>query len=164
MNIVLGFLSIVITFSLVLIFEKLFNKEGLFVWISIAVIIANIIVCKNIDILSFTTTLGNVLFASVFLATDIMNEKYGMKESRKAILMGVCAEIVFLISTQMALKFIPSTADMVHTSMETLFSINLRVSIDGVEFDTLPNSGNYYLADYDCNNKRSIIYFGKKYY
>ena len=51
MNILLGFLSIIITFSLVVIIERLFKKEGLFVWISVITVIANILVCKSIEIL-----------------------------------------------------------------------------------------------------------------
>ena len=71
--------------------EKFFKKEGLFVWISIATVISNILICKSIDILGFTTALGNILFASTFLATDILVEKYGVKDSRKAIVLGVCS-------------------------------------------------------------------------
>ena len=77
MNIILGVISIFITFSLVVLIEKIFKKEGLYVWVGISTIIANILVCKSIDFLGFTTSLGNVMFASNFLATDIMCEKYG---------------------------------------------------------------------------------------
>ena len=54
-NILLGLLSIVITFSLLIIVEKIFKKEGLYVWISIATIIANVIICKSIDVFGFVT-------------------------------------------------------------------------------------------------------------
>ena len=77
MNILLGVVSLLLTFSLLIIVEKFFKKEGLFVWVSIATIIANILVCKSIGIFNITTNLGNILFASSFLATDIMSEKYG---------------------------------------------------------------------------------------
>ena len=80
MNLILGFISLIITFSLVVFVDKFFKKEGLFVWVSISTIIANILVCKSVDILGVTTSLGNVMFASNFLATDIMSEKYGFKE------------------------------------------------------------------------------------
>ena len=44
MNIVLGIISIIATFSIVVCMEKMFKKEGLYVWISIATIMANILV------------------------------------------------------------------------------------------------------------------------
>ena len=97
MNIFLGSISIIIIFSLVVLIEKLFKKDGLFVWISIATIMSNILVCKSIDILGFTTTLGNIMFASNFLATDIINEKYNYKDSKKAVILGVVSQIIFLI-------------------------------------------------------------------
>ena len=89
MNIVLGIISIIATFSIVVCMEKMFKKEGLYVWISIATIMANILVCKSIDILGLTASLGNVMFASIFLATDILSEKYDVKDSRKAVILAI---------------------------------------------------------------------------
>ena len=76
MNILLGILGIILCFSIEIIIEKIFKKEGLYVWTSGALITANILVAKNIDILGLQATLGNILFASTFLATDILSEKY----------------------------------------------------------------------------------------
>ena len=132
MNLILGIISLIITFCSIVLIEKFFKKEGLFIWISISTIIANILVCKSIDILGFTTSLGNVMFASIFLATDIMSEKYGFKESRKAIILGVVSQIIFIISTTLAIAYIPSDVDLTNESMKTLFSINLRVSISSI--------------------------------
>ena len=57
MNIALGFVNILVTFSLVVLIEKIFKKEGLYVWVSIATILANLTVCKMIDVFNFTTSL-----------------------------------------------------------------------------------------------------------
>ncbi len=129
MNIWLGMVNIIVTFSLVVLIEKIFKKEGLYVWLSIATIIANLTVCKAIDILSFTTSLGNVIFASTFLATDIMSEKYSKEDAKKAVYLSIFSSITFIIITQLTLLFIPSSEDVVHDAMKTLFSINLRTSI-----------------------------------
>ena len=129
MNILFGFVNIIVTFSLVVIIEKLFKKEGLYVWLSVAVILANLTVCKMIDILSFTTSLGNVLFASTFLATDIMSEKYGKEEAKKGIYISLFSGITFIIITQLTLLFIPSSEDVVQSAMQTLFSISIRTTI-----------------------------------
>ena len=85
MNIILGVISIILTFSSVVLMEKIFKKEGLYVWISIATILANIIVCKTVTVLGLTSSLGNIMFASNFLATDILSEKYGKEDTKKAI-------------------------------------------------------------------------------
>lgn len=129
MNILLGFVNIIVIFSLVVLIDKLFKKDGVIVWVSIATIIANLTVCKMIDILSFTTSLGNVAFASTFLATDIISEKYGKDVAKKAVYLSIFAQIAFLIITQLSLVFIPSSEDIVQESMKTLFSVNIRTSI-----------------------------------
>ena len=126
MNILYGFINIIVTFSLVVLIEKMFKKEGLYVWLSIATILANITVCKMIDLLSFTTSLGNVLFASTFLATDIMSEKYSKEDAKRGVFLSIFSGITFIIITQLTLLFIPSGDDVVNESMINLFSISIR--------------------------------------
>ena len=126
MNILYGGINIIVTFSLVVLIEKLFKKEGLYVWLSIATILANITVCKMIDIFSYTTSLGNVLFASTFLATDIMSEKYSKKDAKKGVYISIFSGITFIIITQLTLLFIPSSDDVVNEALKTLFAISVR--------------------------------------
>ena len=145
MNIALGFVNIVVTFSLVVLIEKLFKKEGLYVWVSIATILANLTVCKMIDVFNFTTSLGNVIFASTFLATDIISEKYSAKEARKAVYLSIFAGITFIIITQLTLLFTPSSEDVVQGAMKTLFAINLRTSIASMGMFFIANMLDIYI-------------------
>ena len=129
MNLLLSIISNILVYGLVVLLEKYFKKEGLFVWISIAIIIANILVCKNIDIFGVTTTLGNIMFSSVFLASDSLNLKYSKNESYKAISLGLIMNIIFTITFQIAIKFIPSNSDIINETMKKLFAINLKTSL-----------------------------------
>ena len=147
MNLFLGIVSLILTFSLVVIVEKLFKKEGLYVWIGIATIIANILVCKSVDIMGITTSLGNVMFASIFLATDIMSEKYSPKDSKKAIILGVITQVIFVAMTMLAVNYAPSEVDMSNESMKTLFTINLRVSISSIAMFLISNMADIYLFE-----------------
>ena len=128
MNILYGFIEIIIVFSLVVLIEKLFKKEGLYVWLSIATILANLTVCKMIGIFDITTSLGNVLFASTFLATDIMSEKYSKEDAKRGVYISVFSGITFIIVTQLTLLFIPSSDDVVNDAMKTLFSVSIRTT------------------------------------
>ena len=139
MNILIGAISLIITFFSVVLAEKFFKKEGLFVWVSISTIIANILVCKNVDFLGFSAGIGNVLFASNFLATDILCEKYTKKDGQKAIIMATCSVIIFLISVQIGLLYKPSSEDLADGAMKTLFSLNLRVSIASLSMFLVSN-------------------------
>ena len=147
MNIVLGIISIIATFSIVVCMEKMFKKEGLYVWISIATIMANILVCKSIDILGLTASLGNVMFASIFLATDILSEKYDVKDSRKAVMLAIVSQIIVILATTLAVSYIPSETDLSHESMKTLFSINARVSISSIVMFGASNMLDIYLFE-----------------
>lgn len=129
MNIILGVISVIVVFTMVVLIEKIFKREGLFVWISMATVIANIIVCKTIEIGGITTTLGNIMFASNFLATDILSEKYGKESAKRGIMMATVFMIVFVLITQISLLYVPSNEDVAQEAMKTLFELNLRVSI-----------------------------------
>ena len=72
------FLFLIIVFISILIFLKFFGEVGLYVYTSIAVIAANIQVLKIVKFSFFAEpiALGTILFASIFLCTDILAEYY----------------------------------------------------------------------------------------
>lgn len=139
MNILLGIAGIILCFGIEVLIEKIFKKEGLYVWIAVALVTANLLVAKNINILGLQATLGNILFASTFLATDILSEKYSAKESRKAINIGIVSVILFTIATQFSLLFKPNNLDMVNDSLKNIFTFNLRISISSIVMCYLSN-------------------------
>lgn len=145
MNIFLGFINIIVIFSLIIIIEKIFKKEGLYVWICLAVIFANLVVGKTIDILGFTTSLGNVLFASTFLATDILSEKYSKEDAKKSIYLSIFSAIVFIIVTQITLLFKPSSTDIVNESMKVLFGVSIRTFLASIIMFFISNMLDIYL-------------------
>lgn len=147
MNILLGIAGIILCFGIEVLIEKIFKKEGLYVWIAVALVTANLLVAKNINILGLQATLGNILFASTFLATDILSEKYSTKESRKAINLGICAVILFTIATQFALRFIPNELDMVNDNMKNLFTFSLRINIASIIMCYLSNMADIFIFE-----------------
>ena len=147
MNILLGIAAIILCFGIEVLIEKIFKKEGLYVWISGALITANILVAKNINILSLQATLGNILFASTFLATDILSEKYSTKESRKAVNIGIVSVILFTLATQFSLLFKPNELDMVNNNMKNIFAFNLRISASSIVMCYLSNLLDIYLFE-----------------
>lgn len=139
MNILLGIIGIILCFGIEVLIEKTFKKEGLYCWIVFAMITANILVSKQINIFSLQATLGNILFASTFLATDIMSEKYNTKESKKAINIGILFVIIFTLTTQFSLLFKPNELDMVNDGLKNIFSFNLRINISSIVMCYLAN-------------------------
>lgn len=56
---------------------------GLFVLIGFATVCANLQVVKTVELFGLTATLGNVMYGTIFFATDVLNEKYGPAEAKK---------------------------------------------------------------------------------
>lgn len=139
MNNILLIISIIGVFSIMLVVKKFLGKEGIIGWIGIASILANLLLLKNVDLLGISATLGNVLFASNFLATDILTENYGYKEAKKGVKFGISAVIIFMIITQVALLYIPNESDIAQESFELLFSFIPRISIASVTMFALSN-------------------------
>lgn len=60
-------------FSAVVIMAKLFGKSGMIAWAAVGAVLANLIVPKQVRLFGMDVTLANVMFSSVFLATDIIS-------------------------------------------------------------------------------------------
>lgn len=140
-------MSAIICFAFMVLVDKLFKKDGLMVWVSIASVLANIIVCKTFDLFGYTSSLANVLFASTFLASNVLSEKYGKEYSKRAISMSLVSIIGYIICSQIALLYIPSSSDIAHSSMELLFSFSFRTSIASFVMYYLGNMLNIYVFD-----------------
>lgn len=121
--------EIIVVFSILLLCKKLFGKSGIIAWVAIATVLANIITAKNVNIMGLSTAIGTVMFASTFLATDILTEFYSVDDAKKAVRIGLFSNIILIVSTQIALLYKPSDFDYANGAMQTLFSLNLRISI-----------------------------------
>lgn len=139
MNEILLIIKMLFAFSSILIALKLFGKAGMYAWIALASILANIIVAKNVVLFGIDATMGNVMFASTFLATDILSEKYGAKEAKRGVYIGLFAVMMYLAISQFCLLFVPSEMDMVHGSMTGLFTLAPRICLASVSMYFLAN-------------------------
>lgn len=139
MNNILLIVSIIGVFSIMLIIKKFLGKEGIIGWMGIASILANLLLIKNVDLFGISATLGNVLFASNFLATDILTENYGYKEAKKGVRFGIMSVAIFMIVTQVALLYVPNSEDIAQSSFELLFSFVPRISLASISMFALSN-------------------------
>ena len=121
------FIWIIVDLSLLLTAFTLWGEQGIMVFISATVVMMNIFVLKGIRLFGLDATGGNVLYASIFLGTDILAEYYGRHEARKAVFMGFFVSVLFLIATRFILLFIPAEWDLQHERMAQLFSPVWRI-------------------------------------
>ncbi len=66
MNEILFFTAIILNFICVILSYCFFGKTGVYVWIALATVIANIEVVKCVDISGMPLTLGNIAYGNVF--------------------------------------------------------------------------------------------------
>ncbi|MCR5332023.1 MAG: queuosine precursor transporter [Lachnospiraceae bacterium] len=128
MNLFLGILELIVCFWGVLVMDRLFGKKGLYAWMALAVVFANIQVSKQVDIAGISTALGNVMFASTYLATDILNEKYGDRSSRNAVRIAAAALVAYIIFALFTQVFVPNSYDVVDPGMKTIFAMSVRIT------------------------------------
>ena len=130
MNELYLFLTILVYLSCLIVAFKLFGRVGLFAWMCIATILSNIEVLNYVTLFGMNATLGNVMFCSTFLATDILSERYGKSHARLAVWVGLFASIIFVVVSQFWLLFTPTQGfEESSNAMSVLFSCMPRVVI-----------------------------------
>jgi len=131
-NELLWLLMALIDLTALLLVFRLFGREGLYIAIVISIILCNIQVLKIIEIFGFTTTLGNILYGSIFLATDLLNEIYGKDKARKGVWLGFYALIFTAVIMQIALLFKPADSDFIDPALRQIFEFLPRVTVASV--------------------------------
>lgn len=132
MNELFWFAMLMMNFGMILLAYRLFGKMGLFIWVPISVIIANIQVIQGVELFGFAATLGNVVYASSFLVTDILSENYGKAEANKAVWIGFFSLITMTLLMNMALAFKPMNDDFslsIYDSISTIFTFMPRIVV-----------------------------------
>ncbi len=128
-NEVLWFILVFINFTGIILSYRIFGKLGLYAWIAMAIIIANIQVAKMIRFFGLLTAMGNIIYGSTFLATDILTEKYGKREAKIGVYIGFFALIMTTVIMQTTLIFKPAPEDTLDPALRQIFSFMPDVTI-----------------------------------
>jgi len=155
-NIILWVLYALVNFGLIVGIYKLFGKTGLFAWIALGTILANIQVTKTIDFefgnYIVTATLGNIMYGTLFLVTDALGEKYGLQQAKKAVYIGFFSLLSMVIIMTMALWFEPGVDDFAQSSLETIFSLVPRIALGSLTAYAVSQMFDVYF--FDCIKKK----------
>lgn len=119
--------SVFVIYGAVLVAYRLFGKIGMYVMTVVATILANIEVLMLVDGFGMEQTLGNVMFASTYLVTDILSENEGKKSANKAVWLGVFTSVIMLIFTQYWMLYTPSLNDWASEHILAIFSTTPRL-------------------------------------
>ena len=94
-----------------------------------ATIAANIEVLLLVDAFGMEMTLGNILFATTFLVTDILSETEGKKAAQKAVWVGIATSILFILVSQSWLLYRVSANDFAFPAFQQIFSNTPRMML-----------------------------------
>lgn len=129
MNELLIIATLLLTFASVLLWYRFFGEHGMYALTAFITIAANIEVVILVRAFGIEMTLGNMLFAGTFLATDILSECHGQRAAAKCVRIGIVTSLSMIVLTNMWLLYIPSENDFVHPAIVTVFSNTPRVLI-----------------------------------
>ena len=128
-NELIWFVMLAVNFGLILGVYRVLGVLGLYVWIPMAVIVANIQVVKTVELFGLTATLGNIAYASSFLVTDILSENHGKAAARRAVWIGFFAIIAMTVFMNAALLYAPAPSDFAQEALSTIFSLMPRIAL-----------------------------------
>jgi hypothetical protein len=124
--------SVFVIYGSVLLFYRLFGKTGLCALNAVVTITANIEVLILVVAFGLEQTLGNVLFASTFLITDLLSELEGKRAAKKSVMIGIVSSLFFLLISQSWLLYVPSANDFISGAMREVFANTPRMILAGI--------------------------------
>jgi len=118
--------------SAVLLF-RLFGRQGLYASIIISLLLANLQGPKLTMVFGLQTSMGVILYSSIYFSTDLLSECYGRREANRAVMIGFLVSIMIIVMTSISLLYLPSnqpkTAEFalrIHQATQTLFDFSPR--------------------------------------
>lgn len=108
---------------------RFFGSKGVLAWSILAAIAMNIECLIQIHAFGMDMTGGNILFASTFLATDIISEMYGKKMAHHFVNINIATAVIFVIVSQSWLFFQPNSVDFIFPHVENIFRNVPRIMI-----------------------------------
>lgn len=127
MNEILLISSLAVIYGGVLFAYRFLGKSGLYAFTVIATLLANIEVLILVNAFGMEQTLGNVLFASTYLITDILSENESKKAANRAVNIGIFAAVSMVVISQSWFLYEKSAGDWVSSGIETVFSTTPRL-------------------------------------
>ena len=133
---ILWFTTIAIDLGFAVILFRLFGRQGLYASIIISLVLANLQGPKLTEIFGLQTSMGVILYSSIFFATDLLSERYGKQEATRAVMIGFLVSIIFIVMVSVSLFYLPATspetsaiAVSMHEATATLFNFTPRFVI-----------------------------------
>ena len=129
----LWFTTIAVDLTFAILLFRFFGRQGLYASIVISLLLANLQGPKLTEIFGLQTSMGVILYSSIYFATDLLSERYGKAEATRAGMIGFTVSVIIIVMISMSLFYLPATdpetaslAQSMHAATATLFSFTPR--------------------------------------
>ena len=129
----LWFTTIAVDLTFAILLFRFFGRQGLYASIVMSLLLANLQGPKLTEIFGLQTSMGVILYSSIYFATDLLSERYGKAEATRAVMIGFTVSVIIIVMISMSLFYLPATdpetaslAQSMHAATATLFSFTPR--------------------------------------
>lgn len=126
MNEAIFFFQILVVLSFVLIAFRL-GYAWLIALVAVMATLMNVYVTKFFTLFGLAVTGGNVLYAAIFLSTDMIEEHYGRRRALAAVAAGFLVSLFFLVTSRFILAYRPNGFDTMQPHLVEVFRLTPRI-------------------------------------
>lgn len=133
---VLWLLVVMMDLGLTVLLYRLFGKQGLYAAVVLDIMLCNVVGPKITTIFGFDTSMGAIIYAGIYFATDLLGEKYGRREANRAVMLGFTVMVAITVMGGMSLLFLPTAdpakadfATTMHQAHEHIFGFAPRLAL-----------------------------------
>jgi len=94
----LWLMTVAIDLGSALLMYRLFGKMGLYAYVVLSILLANLQGPKLIIIMGMQTSMGVIIYSGIYFATDMLSEKYGKREANRAVMIGFLVSCIIVVS------------------------------------------------------------------
>jgi uncharacterized integral membrane protein (TIGR00697 family) len=128
-NELIFFLELAADFGLCLLVYKWLRRDGLVMLIVLHIIMCNLQVVKQVQLFGLPATLGNIAYVVTFWCTDLISEKYGKRQARRAVLISFVAMVAFTAMMRFVPLYHPGPEDLFNDALAKLFTFVPRIAV-----------------------------------
>jgi uncharacterized integral membrane protein (TIGR00697 family) len=106
-------IELVVIFSLIPLMLRPFGAAGMFIFVAVGIIAANVQVLKaaSFSFYAAPIPLGTVVFSATYIAVDVLTEYYGRTVARKAVWLGFAGMLLMTVMMLLLMGYRPMTPE-----------------------------------------------------
>lgn len=121
------FLTHIFVVSTFLYLSSKLGKEGLFIFVVLSGVLANLFVIKQIELVGLSVTCGDAFAVGSILGVSFIHKLFGYEEAKKVSNYSFLALIFWAVMVFIVLQYKPNSFDFSQNSFKTIFGFTWRI-------------------------------------